>query len=44
MPSDPGESGSWSSTVRPALVSGDGEGITLAPQVSMIERWYGLPS
>ena len=26
MPSDPGESGSWSSTARPALVSGDGDG------------------
>ena len=44
MPSDPGESASWSSTARPALVSGDGDGMTLAPQVSMIERRYGLPS
>src|ERR687897_2939677 len=41
---DPGESASWSSTARPALVSGDGDGTTLAPQVSMIERRYGLPS
>jgi hypothetical protein len=38
MPSEPGESGSEARTARPALVSCDGEGITLEPQVSISER------
>ena len=38
----PGESASRSSIARPAFVSGDGLGTTLAPHVSIIIRRYGF--
>ena len=42
IPRLPGESGLASSIWRPALVSGDGLGTTLAPQASIIIRRYGF--
>ena len=38
MPRLPGDSASCSSTARPAFVSGDGLGTTVAPHVSIITR------
>ena len=44
MPRLPGESGSSARTVRPAFVSLDGEGMTVAPNDSMKLRRYGFCS
>ena len=42
IPSEPVESGSSARIVRPAFVSGDGEGTTDAPKAWIIERRYGF--
>ena len=44
MPSEPLESGLSARMPRPAFVSGEGLGTTCAPQVSIMERRYGLES
>ena len=44
IPRLPVESGSDSRMVRPAFVSVDGEGTTVAPKVWMKERRYGFCS
>jgi hypothetical protein len=44
MPRLPGCSGSSASILRPVSVSSDGLRTTLAPNVSITERRYGLPS
>ena len=42
IPRLPGESGSSSSTARPAFVSSEGLGTTVAPQVCIMIRRYGF--
>src|SRR5919109_3452312 len=42
IPSEPGDSGSFSSTARPEFVLSEGLGVTVAPKACIMLRRYGF--